>query len=347
MRNHANVFTLIVVATTLLVLGGTPGFGAAQQKVVTWKYMGNEIVNTPQLGLMTEFGAKITEATGGRVKVTTYGHDELPYKATDTMKVLNDNLVQIAQMPHVWSVGDIPVVVVTDLPFLARTKQQQDKYYATIEPFVAAAFEKRFNVKAIAYVDYDRRQIVSRVPTRSLRDLKGQKIRAAGGMEPLIINQVLGATAVTVPFSEAYSALSTGIVDAIMTGSAAHEQIRSYEPGEYMLKIDGHVTAVTTLVNRDAFRSISEKDQQTILALAKEFRDKWNQKVTVEWSEGATARMLAVPNGLKEATALTQDEWLELQKRTIPIIRKYIAEKAGPEGTNAFEAILKVLDIKH
>ena len=177
MRNHANVFTLIVVATTLLVLGGTPGFGAAQQKVVTWKYMGNEIVNTPQLGLMTEFGAKITEATGGRVKVTTYGHDELPYKATDTMKVLNDNLVQIAQMPHVWSVGDIPVVVVTDLPFLARTKQQQDKYYATIEPFVAAAFEKRFNVKAIAYVDYDRRQIVSGVPTRSLRDLKGQKIR--------------------------------------------------------------------------------------------------------------------------------------------------------------------------
>lgn len=314
--------------------------------VVEWKYVTNDVVGTDNHKVMEEFANNITKATNGRVKVTAYGMDELPYKAPDTIKVLDQGLIQMAHSQSCFAAGDIPIAVLTDLPFLARTLEQQETYDEVIAEDIKAAYESKFNVSPIGFTAYGRRQIVTKPPVRTVADLRGLKLRASGGMEPLIIKGVLDAVPVTVAFAEVYTALSRGIVDGVLTGTAAHEQVKTYEPGDYFLRIDAHVASTVELVNKDAWDSLPQDVQETILRVTKEFEKTWKQYVFIEWENTAVGHMLEYPDGLKEANAISDQEWLDLQKKSLPIVRDYVSERMGPKGLTLLEKIYKALNVE-
>lgn len=68
-------------------------------------------------------------------------------------------------------------------------------------------------VHVVGCMPYSREALVSKKPIYNLKDLKGIKIRAPEGLSSEVLRRA-GATPVALPFSEVYSALEKGVVDA-------------------------------------------------------------------------------------------------------------------------------------
>ncbi|MFC1901843.1 TRAP transporter substrate-binding protein [Chloroflexota bacterium] len=113
--------------------------------------------------------------------------------------------------------------------------------------------------------------LISKKPIHTIADLKGYKIRTFGGYSPLYAS--LGATPVTMPLGEAYLALSTGTVDAAVTGFSAHLDLKHYEVAKYALQTDQG--AWSLVMNNDAWEALPD-DLKSILTLTVyDFADWW------------------------------------------------------------------------
>lgn len=339
--SKSKILGVVFIALVLVLVGISLPTACAKPKVFEWKYYTTEIGDYHEL--MVEFADRIAEVTDGQVLVTAYPVGELPYKLPDCLRVVDEGLVEMVHIPGVFIAGDVPEAVLPDLPFLARTTEEQEVYHNIVAPYMKDVYEK-WNVKMIALTYYGRRQVITSEPVSSLADLKGKKIRVSGGLQPEWV-KALGATPVTVPWGEVYTAFSRGVVDGVITASLAMEKAKLDEPGNYFIRMDADVNHCADFVNKDAWDALPEDLQNKILEVAKEFEAKYNRLILVDWEEGAVDRMVA-RGGLKGVAEISQEEWLELQEKTLPILEKFISERAGPEGLAVFEEVLRALGIR-
>jgi TRAP-type C4-dicarboxylate transport system substrate-binding protein len=94
--------------------------------------------------------------------------------------------------------------------------------------------------------------LFSKKPIAKLEDLKGMKIRAAGGTPSKIIKS-LGAVSVAVPVPEAYNAFQRGVVDGVAiydTGAIAY---RIHELATYMTEAKMNNPANAWAYNRKSW----------------------------------------------------------------------------------------------
>jgi len=90
--------------------------------------------------------------------------------------------------------------------------------------------------------------IISKVPVRTLDDIKGLKIRAPESLAP--VWDALGADVLTIPGAEVYTALSTGLIEASDWGSPSMNYNMGYaeicpyysKPGDYYMGGTGELT---------------------------------------------------------------------------------------------------------
>ena len=111
------------------------------------------------------------------------------------------------------------------------------------------------------------------VEVKDLEDLKGLKIRVSE--DPVMTGMVkgLGAQPTTVPFTELYSALQSGVVDA------AEQPIANYKSNAFpevanTLVLDGHTLGAIQLVITDmGWEKLNEQQQAWIMEAAKLTQD--------------------------------------------------------------------------
>lgn len=94
-------------------------------------------------------------------------------------------------------------------------------------------------VEFVAYGETGFRHILAKRPVASLADLSGLKIRVPQLRIWVDFWSLLGAAPTPLPYSEQYSALSTGIIDAIDTDVFSVEGFKFHEQAKY-LTLTGH-----------------------------------------------------------------------------------------------------------
>ncbi|RMH47135.1 MAG: C4-dicarboxylate ABC transporter substrate-binding protein [Alphaproteobacteria bacterium] len=110
----------------------------------------------------------------------------------------------------------------------------------------------------------------SRVPVRTLEDLKGLRLRTAGAW--IEMAQELGAAPVTMPGGDIYPALERGVLDAVEWGtlweniSTGFHQVAPYVviPGVHQ-----PTAPFELVINMDAWNSLSEADRELIRTAAR------------------------------------------------------------------------------
>lgn len=115
-------------------------------------------------------------------------------------------------------VSDSPALAGLDLPALATDIDQAQKVVTAFRPILAEYLEKDFGAKLLSVVPYPAQVIFSRDKLNGLADLKGKKIRASGWTTSEFVT-ALGASGVTLPFSEVSQALQRDVVSGAITGS--------------------------------------------------------------------------------------------------------------------------------
>ena len=319
------------------------GDGQAQQKQ-QWKFV--SIIPAGQdafIDRFKELAAEITKRTSGQVEVSFYAAGELPYKAPEHLRVTGKGLVEMSEVVGSMAFGDAPALLLGDLPFLALNDAERKIVRDIAWPEIAAALRKQ-GVEPIGVGAYPPRNIVMRNPVKSLADVKGQKVRTAGGLEAEYL-KVWGAAPSFVVWAETYPATQRGIVDGVLTAAVAIETSKMYEVAPYFLKIDGPVAAFYITVNQAAWAKLSPEQQKTVRAVGDWWSDRWQKMVVEEADNGAIKRMLE-KGQIKSVVQVPASVHLETRKGLIPIYRSYVKDKVGPEGSQALERALTALKLQ-
>ncbi|GHB21968.1 TRAP transporter substrate-binding protein [Salinicola rhizosphaerae] len=112
---------------------------------------------------------------------------------------------------------------------------------------------------------YKREALVAAVPIRSVADLKGIKIRSPEGLAADVFQRA-GATPVNLPFSEVFTALQQGVVEAADASAYVNNDASGLNDiAKYPIYPGIHSMASQQFtLNQDLWESLSDEDQQAL-----------------------------------------------------------------------------------
>lgn len=120
--------------------------------------------------------------------------------------------------------------------------------------------------------------LMSQKEIRSIEDIKGVKARAYGSHATML--EKLGATVIWVPFAELYTALSTGVIEAVGNPSISEEvDLKLYEVADYViLPMLMPNFMISCFVNLDSWNALPEDLQAIVTSAAMDASILCNQK---------------------------------------------------------------------
>ncbi|MCX7857029.1 MAG: TRAP transporter substrate-binding protein [Deltaproteobacteria bacterium] len=286
----------------------------------------------PHTKLFEEFGKEIEKATDGRVTVTVFASNTLspPMQVYDnTVK----GVVDIGTALLAYAPGRLPLSEVLQLPLGYKDGYQGSK--------LAQAYYKRFrpkefdDVKVLFLHGAAPGFIFTKKPVNSTEDVKGLRIRANAENAPIV--KALGAAPVTMPVTEAYDALSRGVVDGTLFPLEALQGFRIGEVVSTVLEnyAVSYLTSQFVIMNKEKWNKLSPEDQKAIEKLSDEFND----RIGKQWVElDKKAKEFAMSKGVKFVTVSKHEEE-ETAKKMKPILDEYVkmAKSKGLPGDEALK----------
>ena len=157
--------------------------------------------------------------------------------------------------------GDL--IAAYDTPDQGQTFCRNDKGRDVLQALYDHQFGEKLHV--IGCGPYAREALVAATPVRTLADMEGMKIRAPEGLASEVFRQV-GATPVSLPFSEVYTSLETGLVDAADASALVNnEAMGLHKIAKAPIYPGIHSQAVHSFsINEGIWEDLSEQ-QRTIL----------------------------------------------------------------------------------
>ena len=159
-----------------------------------------------------------------------------------------------------------PTITVLELPFLG-VNSLEDEVRVSMAVYKHPAVTKdlaRWNAKILMPSPMPQYNLAGVGPApKSLADLKGQRIRATGGIGRAM--KALGAVPTSVTATEAYNALESGVVDSIAFAPHAHVSYRVVDIANWWTtNLNPGTVNCPVVVNTDALNELSDA-HRTIL----------------------------------------------------------------------------------
>jgi len=255
--------------------------------------------NEPIHHTVEKFAQAVTARTQGEVRITVFPSEQLgPNREVYEQVRQGAPIIQVADTAFM--ADYVPDLGVMNGPYLLDEPRQFQKllasdWYADMQTPLQKA---GFRVLSFNYF-FGIRNVIANKPVRSPADFSGLTIRIAPNPMWVETFKALGARGTPMPWTEVYSALAQGVVDAVeaplgsLVGSKLQEQRKT-------MSLTGHFTQYLGLV-------MSEKQFQ-VLAPA-------HRQILIEESQKAGEEMTRIT--LENDVKLLQD----LERQGVAIVR--------------------------
>jgi TRAP-type C4-dicarboxylate transport system substrate-binding protein len=286
---------------------------------------------------LVEIAAGVTQRSGGRLIITVYPATALGYTADQAFTAMTGGALEMACVFDATIAGLCPITGLTNLPFLIPTSKMHPSAVEGFLPYYTDALAKN-NIMILSTWGTSETDLACIKKVERVEDWKGLKLR---GPTPTIaeIIKAMGATPVSIPQAEAYSAVATKIVDGIPWSAVTTYDNRLYEVAKYFNHWAITRATLLILVNKSRFDELPADIQDIVRNTAKELEPKaWDAAV---WKGGPAYFDKLKAEGMNiveisdqekaKAMALTSQVWDKWLKRT------------GPEGQKALNAALKAM----
>lgn len=263
------------------------------------------------------FGDMITKKTNGEIKFRYYPAKSL-FKPKEQWDAMRKGALDMSVFPLDYASGKVPQFSITLMPCSVSTiKEGLSWRNKPIGKKIEALMEKN-GVKNLVWAWFDGgiaskiRQI--KVPA----DVKGTKLRAAGKKFEFMMREA-GASITSMPSSETYHALSTGVLDTMMTSSASFVSYRLYEVLKYInVPRDYSIWYMSEnlCISMKTWNRLTPAQQKIFLETAEWMHEEWvyqNFKTLVD--KLITAYTKAGVN-IHYMTQAEFNIWLEFAKKT-------------------------------
>ena len=208
------------------------------------------------------FAKYIKEKTNGGIEITTFPFGQLGTETSMTEQVQAGTLEMAAITTAVLQ-SYAPQVGVMDLPFVFPDRETA--HTVTDDPDVQ---EKIFNylpakgMVGIGWTENGFRDITnSKREIHKPEDMAGLKIRIIKSPMYFDAFKALGASPVDLPFTEIYSALQNGTIDAQENPLLTSIMIKATDITKYVTRTDHMLTECIIIVNIDFWNTLSSEQQ--------------------------------------------------------------------------------------
>ena len=217
------------------------------------------------------FADEVKKATNGKLDIVVRPAGELPFRATEVVKVAGDGQVQLAEAYMGFISGAVPLASIASLPFLVRNAEELDKVWPIIDKYTAPLFAKA-GVKNLFHHTWPPQNIFGRgKPIRGIDDFKGRKIRSTDGKQAEMLKQ-LGASSVTLTTPEVPVAMERGVAEGFITAGFNVIGAKWYEFVQWGWLGDIHIGGPDyTLVNIAAYDKLDADTRARLDAVAKDY----------------------------------------------------------------------------
>jgi TRAP-type C4-dicarboxylate transport system substrate-binding protein len=264
---NGNARTHFVTLCTVLSLVGMLCLGvfaaevaAAEKKMFHWKFSSHTAPGNKSVGFSQSWWAEqVEKRSNGQIRIKMYWVDELCGPKEMMMAVKSRLADVVGQMPS-YTPGETPILNATYLPFVSAPRLDQsvmvyNRVAKESKPFIDEM--SKFNcIYAGAYED-EGYNLIGKKAVRTVNDLKGLRIRCMPDLG--LVLKIFGAIPVTVPVTEMYSSLDTGIVDVIAQARSAFRAYKLDELSKYItLSLDMGCSPNIYLINREAWNELPD-----------------------------------------------------------------------------------------
>jgi TRAP-type C4-dicarboxylate transport system substrate-binding protein len=255
------IVVLVVALSMVMSIGGS----SFAQSTYNWRLQSTYPVTSPfYKDVTTKLVQCIQENTGGRVKITMFPAGQL-VPPGDVLDALGRGVFEMTAATGFYWGGILPEANIEfGLPMMWRDRYEMETAFwekGLLNLFREAYAERR--VHYLNVVPYGPLTINSRVPIKDLAQLRKMKVRVYGTYAKHM--EKLGVKTVAIPYGEVYSALSSGVIDAAITGMAEYEDMRFNEVAPYMhFPPVGGIIGLHWLINKKTWDGLPDEVKRPI-----------------------------------------------------------------------------------
>ena len=329
------MFWVVAVAVVFMLLGLACPQLYAQEKAITLN-LSNFFPPDNKISIAIDQWCKeVEKRTNGRVKVTQFPGGTLTPPAQTYAGVIK-GIADIGLSFFSYTMGRFPLTEVLDLPLGYKSgyvgAKLANEYHKKFKP-------KEFDeVKVLFLTTSPPHMLFAKKPVNNLDDLKGLKIRSTGTSAKVV--QALGGAPVAMPMSEAYDALSKGVVQGII---GPYEPMKGFKLAEVVSHSTEYGSAYLNtnyvVMNKDKWNGLPADIQKIIGGIDEE----WIEKMGRLWDElDKEGKEVFIQKGGK-VIMLSKEENARWSERLRPILDDYVKDMKS-KGLPGDEALKFCVD---
>ncbi|WP_457571165.1 TRAP transporter substrate-binding protein [Desulfovulcanus sp.] len=267
---------------------------------------------------MEEWKRKVEERTNGKVLIQTYPGGTL-LKAKGMMDGVIAGTADIGCLCMAYQPGRFPITNAISLPLgLPNSRVASIVLWELYKKYTPKSFAK---VKVLTMFTTAPSNIMSKIPIRTLEDIKGVPLRASGGAAQIL--KAWGANRVGMPMPETPEALQKGVVKGLFSSLEVLKDFKFAELCKYATITNTAVYPFAVVMNMDSWNRLPKDVQKVMEELGREqciwtgtYMD--NHVVeAVEWSQKTQG---------VEVIELSKEEKARWDKLLEPIVAQWIKD---------------------
>ena len=319
--------TAIAIVVALIVGSCEPQEGREWDMSLPWSVQEFHTQNA------IRFAQTVFEETGGALKINVHPGAVLGLKGPESMRALEEGLVQMAEMPAFQQVGEEPLLGLESLPFLVEDQEELKALYVFLRPKINRIFEEH-GLKIIYIVPWPNQNIYTKIPVHSLADLKGIKIRTYDKNTSELMDR-LGLVPVQMPSQDVVPALASGVVDAVMTSTTTGAAQKYWEFLDYIYRTNHLWISNIMAVNLASWNRLEPEVREKIEAIAARLEPQF-------WavSRNDDAAKLAILEAGGITTVVPDPALIKQMRQAARPMWQAFANHVGPEAEEVLGAFL-------
>jgi TRAP-type C4-dicarboxylate transport system substrate-binding protein len=277
-------------------------------------------------GAFEPFAKAVADGSKGGLTVKLYNGGELGAGPVEQYSRVVDGVAELAVSLPGYTASQFPLTLTAELPGVLDEASGTEALWKHLGEF---AHDYR-RVHLVALWSSAENMLFSHdKPVHSLADVKGLKVRVPSRNTGLLV-EAWGGTPVSMPVSEIYNAMQTGVIDAAMIDGTGINAFKLAEVANYITKgMETTNSPFFIIMNRDAFDALSPEQQAAVKAAGQQ-ASLDGQKVQLTVAEKGLAAFAATPG--KEVITLTAEEAAPFNEAADKVTATVIAETEGAKA---------------
>ena len=307
-----NVFRIVTVIMVVLALGAVPAQAEKLRLKASHQFAEGDVRDQ----MIRVFGEKV-QAKLPDVSIRVYPAKSL-YKPQAQWDAMKQGALDMSLFPLDYAAGKVPQLSITLMPCIVTDMQAaQDWRKKEIgKRLEKIAEENGIKILVWAWLAGGPASTVRQIAVPE--DVKGLKMRAAGKKFEFMLKEA-GSSITSMPSSEIYHAMATGVLNAALTSTASYVSYRLYEqvkfiniPRDYSIWFMGEPICLSM----KTWNKLTPEQQKVFAEVAEDMNENWavpNMSKTTDMQIEAFSKAGADIHYMNKAEF---GQWLELAKTT-------------------------------